>query len=492
MEDTGTNTTAMAAATSSSTAEAGGAHVMLLPLPGAQGHTNPMLQFGRLLAYHGLRPTLVSTKYVISTTPPPGEPFRVAAISDGFDDGHASWDPEYWRVVGTTTAAVGAETLAALLCSEAREGRPVRVLVYDPHLPWARRVARDAGVATAAFLSQPCSVDLIYGEIWARRLPLPVTDGRDLLERGLLGVELGPDDVPPFAAKPDWCPVFLENSIRQFEGLEDADEVLVNSFRDIEPKFHKKIVETFPLSTVEQEADYMESTWRAKTIGPLLPSFYLDDGRLPDNKTYGFNLFSTTVPCMAWLDKQTPRSVVLVSYGTVSDYDAAQLEELGRGLCNSGKPFLWIVRSNEEHKLSQELRDKCKEHGLIVSWCPQLEVLAHKATGCFFTHCGWNSTLEAMVNGVPMVAIPHWADQQTISKYMESLWGMGVRVRKDEKGLVTGEEVEKCIREVMVGDRKDKYRTNAAMWMQKLKEAMQEGGCSDKNIADFAAKYSSS
>ncbi|TVU07292.1 hypothetical protein EJB05_47341, partial [Eragrostis curvula] len=475
MESTSTSTTAMTSATSSSAAEAGGAHVLLLPYPGAQGHTNPMLQFGRRLAYHGLRPTLVTTRYVLSTNPPPAEPFRVAAISDGFDDGGAASCPDLFEYCRSLDA-VGAETLAALLCSEAREGRPVRVLVYDPHLPWARRVALAAGVATAAFLSQPCSVDLIYGEVWAGRLPLPVTHGRDMFERGLLGVELGPDDVPPFAAKPDWCPVFLHAVTRQFEGLDDADEVLVNSFPDIEPK----------------EADYMEATWRAKTIGPLLPSFYLDDGRLPDNKTYGFNLFSSTISCMAWLDKQSPRSVVLVSYGTVSDYDAAQLEELGRGLCKSGKPFLWVVRSNEEHKLSDELRDKCNEHGLIVSWCPQLEVLAHKATGCFFTHCGWNSTLEAMVNGVPMVAIPHWADQQTISKYMESLWGMGIRVHKDENGLVTKEEVEKCIREVMDGDSKDKYRTNATMWMQKAKDAMQKGGCSDKNIADFATKYSSS
>jgi hypothetical protein len=125
----------------------------------------------------------------------------------------------------------------------------------------------------------------------------------------------------------------------------------------------------------------MELTWRAKTIGPSVPSFYLDDGRLPDNKTYGFDLFSSTAPCMTWLDKQAPCSVVLVSYGTVSDYDETQLEELGRGLCNSGKPFLWVVRANEEHKLSKQLRGKCNEHGLIVSWCPQLEVLSHKATG---------------------------------------------------------------------------------------------------------------
>jgi hypothetical protein len=59
------------------------------------------------------------------------------------------------------------------------------------------------------FLSQPCAVDVVYGEVWAGRLALPVVDGKELFARGLLGVELGPDDVPPFAAKPDWCPVFL-------------------------------------------------------------------------------------------------------------------------------------------------------------------------------------------------------------------------------------------------------------------------------------------
>ena len=134
-----------------------------------------------------------------------------------------------------------------------------------------------------------------------------------------------------------------------------------------------------------QEADYLESTWRAKTIGPTLPSFYLDDGRLPCNKTYGVDLFSGTdqAPCMAWLDKQEPCSVVLASYGTVANLDTAQLEELGNGLCDSGKPFVWVLRSNEAEKLCRQLGDKCKERGLVVPFCPQLEVLAHKATGTY-------------------------------------------------------------------------------------------------------------
>jgi hypothetical protein len=79
--------------------------------------------------------------------------------------------------------------------------------------------------------------------------------------------------------------------------------------------------------------------------------------------------------------------VVYASYGTVADLEPTQLEEIGNGLCNSGKQFLWVVRSVDEHKLSEQLRDKCKERGLIVSWCPQLEVLSHKATGMKFHTC---------------------------------------------------------------------------------------------------------
>ncbi|KAF0887814.1 hypothetical protein E2562_004035 [Oryza meyeriana var. granulata] len=449
-----------------------GTHVLLVPLP-AQGHMNPMLEFGRRLAYHGLRPTLVATRYVLSMGPPPGDPFRVAAISDGFDAGGMSSCPDPVEYCGRLEA-VGSETLARVIDDEARAGRPARVLVYDPHMAWVPRVARAAGVATAVFLSQPCAVDAIYGEVWAGRAPLPVKDGSDLRRRGVLSVDLAPADVPPFVAAPELYPKYLEVSIRQFEALDDADDVFVNSFHDLETL----------------EADHMKSTWRAKTVGPTLPSFFLDDGRLPSNKAYGINIFNDgNGPCMEWLDKQGSCSVVLASYGTVYTLNGAELEELGNGLCNSGKPFLWVVRSSEGHKLSEELREKCKEKGLIVSWCPQLEVLKHKATGCFLTHCGWNSTMEAIATAVPMVAMPQSADQPTIAKYVESAWGIGVRAQLDESGLVRKEEVEICIKEVMDGKRAVEYKRNAVKWMQNAKEAAQQGGSSDKNIAEFVAKY---
>lgn len=224
--------------TKSSGHEHGGANVLLVPLP-AQGHTNPMVQFGHRLAYHGLRPTLVVTRFVLSTGPPPGDPFRVAAISDGFDAGGMTSCPdpvEYCRRL----EAVGSETLAQVIDTEARVGRPACVLVYDPHMPWARRVARAAGVATAAFLSQACAVDVIYGEVWAGRVPLPMTDGSALRRRGALSVELAPEDVPPFVAAPELYPKYLDVSTRQFEGLEDVDDVFVNSFRELEPQVSRE------------------------------------------------------------------------------------------------------------------------------------------------------------------------------------------------------------------------------------------------------------
>uniref|UniRef100_K3YCD3 Uncharacterized protein n=1 Tax=Setaria italica TaxID=4555 RepID=K3YCD3_SETIT len=155
-----------------------GVHMLLRPVTGAQRHINPMLQLGRRPAHHGLRPTLVSTRCVHSTTDThPLSPFRVDAISDGFNDCGADGCPNLAELLRASDPVADAEGR-----------RLLRGLVYDPRLPWARRVAG------------PCSVDLIYGELWAGRLSLPVTDGVELYD--LLGVYLGHADVTPFPAKP--------------------------------------------------------------------------------------------------------------------------------------------------------------------------------------------------------------------------------------------------------------------------------------------------
>ncbi|KAF2316041.1 hypothetical protein GH714_040836 [Hevea brasiliensis] len=128
------------------------------------------------------------------------------------------------------------------------------------------------------------------------------------------------------------------------------------------------------------------------------------------------------------------------------------------------------------------------ETGIVVAWCNQLEVLAHQAVGCFVTHCGWNSTLEGLSLGVPMVGVTQWSDQPTNAKFIEELWKVGVRAKKDEEGIVRRQELEKCIREVMVGERSEEMKNKASKWRDLAKAAVGLGGSSDTKINQFVLK----
>ncbi|KAK4349513.1 hypothetical protein RND71_032268 [Anisodus tanguticus] len=235
--------------------------------------------------------------------------------------------------------------------------------------------------------------------------------------------------------------------------------------------------------------DWMANIYPMKTIGPTIPSMYLDK-RLPDDKEYGMSLFKPMAnECLNWLNRQPISSVVYVSFGSMAKLEAEQMEELAWGLKNSNKNFLWVVRSTEEPKLPKNFLDElASEKGLVVSWCPQLQVLEHKSIGCFLTHCGWNSTLEAISLGVPMVTMPQWSDQPTNTKLVQDVWEMGIKAKQDEKGIVRREVIEECIKLVMEEEKGNVIRGNAKKWKELARNAMDEGGSSDKNIEEFVSK----
>ena len=181
-------------------------------------------------------------------------------------------------------------------------------------------------------------------------------------------------------------------------------------------------------------------------------------------------------------------SVIYISFGSLASLGADQMEELTLGLKNSNCHFLWVVRDSEYRKLPANFVQETTEKGLVVSWCNQLEVLAHKAIGCFMTHCGWNSTLEALSLGVPMVAMPQWTDQRTNAKFIVDVWKVGVRIKLDGKGFANKEEIELCIREIMEGESGKEMKKNSVKWKKLAIEAVDEGGSSDKNIEEFVEK----
>ncbi|TQE14299.1 hypothetical protein C1H46_000218 [Malus baccata] len=158
--------------------------------------------------------------------------------------------------------------------------------------------------------------------------------------------------------------------------------------------------------------------------------------------------------CMKWLDEQLKGSVAYMAFGSAAQLQAEQMEELEWGLRRSKSKFLWVV-------------------------------LAHEAVGCFVTHCGWNSTLEALSLGVPIVALPQWTDQSTNAKYIMDVWKIGMKAVADEKGVVRQEVVELCISEIIAGERGREIKKKALEWKELARKAVYEGGSSSKTVDEF-------
>lgn len=221
-------------------------------------------------------------------------------------------------------------------------------------------------------------------------------------------------------------------------------------------------------------------------VGPMVPSAYLDQ-QIDGDTTYGASLWKPTNECFKWLETKPAKSVIYVSFGSMAEISTQQIEEIAWGLKASGKHFLWVAKEPEK-KLPKEFLNSMGETGLVVTWCDQLEVLGTQAVGCFVTHCGWNSTLEGLSLGVPVVGVPQGSDQPTNAKFLEEVWRVGVRAKRNEDGMVTREELEMSIREVMVGEKSEEIGRNALKWRKTAKKAVSIGGSSDKNINVFVEK----
>uniref|UniRef100_A0A453A7S1 Uncharacterized protein n=1 Tax=Aegilops tauschii subsp. strangulata TaxID=200361 RepID=A0A453A7S1_AEGTS len=134
-----------------------------------------------------------------------------------------------------------------------------------------------------------------------------------------------------------------------------------------------------------------------------------------------------------WLDAMCTGSVVYASFGSLVRVLHEQLYEVGHGLEDSGRPFLWVVKESEVAASPEvlewlpALEARTAGRGLVVrGWAPQLAILSHRAVGAFVTHCGWNSLLESVAHGVPVVTWPHLADQFLNERLAVDVLGVGV------------------------------------------------------------------
>nr|BBQ05020.1 chalcononaringenin 2'-O-glucosyltransferase [Dianthus caryophyllus] len=282
-----------------------------------------------------------------------------------------------------------------------------------------------------------------------------------------------------------------ENSSKTITELINDSEVesfgvIMNTFYELEPEY-----------TEFYAKDMGRKAWH---IGPVS----LCNRSIDQKAQRGKQASIDDHECLAWLDSKEPNSVVYVCFGSTSVSIAPQLREIARALERSGKNFIWAVRdggngTNEEW-LPVGFEERTTGKGLIIrGWAPQVLILDHKAVGAFVTHCGWNSTLEGISAGVPMVTWPLFAEQFFNEKLVTNVLrtGVSVGVKKwnrtpSVEDLITREAIEAAIREIMEGEKAEEMRLRAKKFKEAARNAVEEGGSSYNHLStliDELRKY---
>ncbi|CAN6445424.1 unnamed protein product [Victoria cruziana] len=449
-------------------------HVLIISYP-SQGHINPLIQLAKFLAQCSLRITFITTDSAINSIVK-SKPTRLAPIEfQSFTVNAGLMNSD-----GSTVAAYlqrFRSDATEFLTATFRRLSPVCV-IYDSFMPWVLDIAKPLGVLSAPFFTQSCAVGAIYYLYYSGLFSAGDPPAAELLALEDLTIR----DVPSFMLTSNPYPVLTSVVLEQFSNLSEATWVLGNSFDELESRIIQSFRPKLPV----------------KTIGPMLPSAYLSAGcsdqRSPDqDRRFDGDMFEAASGCIKWLDGREEGSVVYVSFGSLLALRDEQMEELAFGLKQSRKAFLWVVKKPEDgsvrqgnNKLPDCFVEETRDQGLVVPWCSQLEVLSHPAIGCFVSHCGWNSTLESLSLGVPVVAMPQWTDQPTNGKFISDVWRVGVRAEAGKNDLVRREELVRCLGLVMdEGEKRREVRANAARWRERARVAVEEGGSSSRNLQDF-------
>ncbi|KAF3945748.1 hypothetical protein CMV_027908 [Castanea mollissima] len=465
-------------------------HAVCIPYP-AQSHMKATLKLSKLLHHEGFHITFVNTEFIYQRFMKSRGPnsldglsdFRFETIPDGLppSDINATQDiPSLCESIMTNFLAPFSDLLVKLN-NPTSDNPPVTCIVSDGFMPFTITAAQEFKIPIVMFFTiSACSL-MSYLQLPSLKDKgiIPLKD-ESHLTNGYLDTII------------DWIPGMKDIRLRDlpsFVRTIDPNDSLFRLVIDAAERAliaSRIIVHTF--DELEQEVLNALSTMfsHVYAIGPLEPLLnHLSNDHF---ESLGYSLWKEETECVNWLNSKAPNSVIYVSFGSVVIMTPSQLVEIGWGLANSKHPFLWIIRPDLVEGgstiLSPEFQEEIKERGLITSWCPQEEVLNHPSIGGFLTHSGWNSTIESVCAGVPMLCLPFFGDQQTNCKYTCNEWAIGMEIDFDVKR----EEVEKIVRELLEGHKGKKMKKKAMEWKKLAEEAISPLGSSSINLKKLVSE----
>ncbi|XP_020098695.1 UDP-glycosyltransferase 73E1-like isoform X2 [Ananas comosus] len=471
-------------------------HFVLVPLL-AQGHLIPAMDIAALLTARGAAVTLITTPVNAARLRPLADrlvassshsgPFRLAelpfpAAPFGLPEGCENLDlipspPLYLSFFRAAAALRG--PLTSLLRS--LQAPPPSCLVADMFSPWAADVAADLGLPRLVFHGPSCLTVLSFLSAQRHGLIGPGAAAAEPFE--IPGV---PHRITATRAEvPGWfnVPAFEELLRSILEAEAAADGVVLNTFEFLEG---------------DSAAAYGAMLGKpVHCIGPLCLSTKDSVG----NVGRGGDAAVDTGRCVEWLAAKNPRSVIYVSFGSLTYVPPKQVIEIGEGLAAAGAPFVFVIKKSEvaSPEVAQWLsgeggfEDRNKEKGMVIrGWAPQAVILSHPSVGGFVTHCGWNSVLDGVTAGLPAICWPHFADQFMNKRLVVDVLRTGVDVGikgplsyvdPNSVQLVTRQEVERAVRSVMDGgEEAEERRQKAAKLAEEARKAVEEGGSSYRDL----------
>jgi len=214
------------------------------------------------------------------------------------------------------------------------------------------------------------------------------------------------------------------------------------------------------------------------SIGPILPPAVFDDRGI-DHESMNSRGKAADIAeeeCLKWLDTRSPQSVVFVCFGSHCILNEKQIRAVAVGLEASGQAFIWAIKClHTETKpkgtdvgLPEGFEERTRERGLLIwGWAPQLLILSHPSVGAFLSHCGWNSTLESVSLGVPMITWPMFAEQPFNSKFLVEKLGIGIQICLDMSSVANEEDVRRAVT-MLLAEEEGKNMRRRAQELRKL------------------------
>nr|WIW42678.1 UDP-glycosyltransferase [Nicotiana tabacum] len=378
-------------------------HFVLFPYM-AQGHMIPMIDIARLLAQRGVIITILLTpsnanrfNTVIARAIETGLKIQVIDLyfpssEAGLPEGCENCDM-LASIDMMKNFFLAAQMLESQVVDLLQELNPLpSCLISDMCFPWTTNVAKNINIPRIVFHGM-CSFSLLcLHNLREWKVLENVNSDNEYFS------------VPGFPDKVELTKAQLKTMVdpsnseweeflgKQKKAEDEAYGIVVNSFEELEP-------------------EYVKALKKAKERGSKAS---IDEHH-----------------CLKWLDSKEPNSVLFVCLGSLSLLRTSQMIELGLGLESSKRPFIWVVRhiSDEFRKwLNEEnFEERVKEHGILIhGWAPQVLILSHPSVGGFLTHCGWNSSIEGISAGVPMITWSLFAEQFCNERLITNVLKTGV------------------------------------------------------------------